>query len=62
MLYITGTPILLGPETDVYVRCNVCFFNFAYVNGDEDTDIEALPTSVNFRCLSFSCLITETLN
>jgi len=30
------------------------FLNFAYVNGDEDTDIEALPTSVNFRSLVLS--------
>jgi len=61
MLYITGKPILLGPETEVYVRCNAFKKNFAYVNGDEDTDIEALPTSVNFRCLVLSCLSSVTL-
>jgi len=46
MLYITGKPILLGPETEVYMFTATFFLNFAYVNGDEDTDIEALPIYV----------------
>jgi len=47
-------PISLGPETEVYVRCKV-FFNVAYVNEDEDTDIDRGLAYV--RQLSLSCLV-----
>jgi len=54
MLYIIGKLTLRGPGTKVYVRYNV-FLNFAYVNGDADTDIEALPVSVNLRMSCIGC-------
>jgi len=37
--------------TKVYVHYNVLFKFALVLIGDEDTDIEALPASVNFRCL-----------
>jgi len=41
----------------VFVATFACFSKFAYVNGDENTDIEALPTSVNFRCQVLSLML-----
>jgi len=39
------------------------FFKICFsLIGDEDTDIEALPASVNFRCLVFKLVLTVTPN
>jgi len=56
MFYITGKPTLLGPGNEVYVRCVFSKMLLKF-NGDEDTDIEALCVSVNFRSLVLSCLV-----
>jgi len=40
-----------GIGTEVYVHYKVLFKLAFSLIGDEDTDIEALPASVNCRCL-----------
>jgi len=48
VLYNWEADFKLG--TEVYIHYNV-LFKLLQFNGDEDTDKEALPESVNFRCL-----------
>jgi len=53
MFYITGKPTLLELGTEVYIHYKILYkFALASLFGDEDTDIQALPASVNFRCLN----------